>query len=263
MDGSNFGAIAEELTQGKGYAVLPSLVSRQLAKRVCQDVMALRETDRDAGRLRMEGKRERITSLLGRQRDVEDLVLHPTILGVAERLLGSEFILSHSPSAHLLPPGASPMAAHVDWPYWGMRPPFPAAPVLTVQVIWMLEDFTLENGATRVVPNSHKLARWPDKNFETDAVSAVGEAGSAIIAHGLIWHDTGPNISKMPRLSMLLNYGPFWVRPMSALTGPGGEVADDYLATASPRIRELLGLDYAGAKIRMLKLNHAPPGYGQ
>ena len=38
------------------------------------------------------------------------------------------------------------MGAHVDWPYWGMRPPFPATPVLTLQVIWMLEDFTLENG---------------------------------------------------------------------------------------------------------------------
>jgi ectoine hydroxylase-related dioxygenase (phytanoyl-CoA dioxygenase family) len=219
--------------------------------------MTLRESDRESGRLRVEGKRERITCLLSRQNDIEELVLQPTILRVAERLLGSEFILSHSPSAHLVSPGAGPMAAHVDWPYWGMRPPFPTQPVLTVQVIWMLEDFTLENAATRVVPGSQKFASWPDTRMATEAVSAVGEAGSAIIAHGLIWHDTGPNLSKTPRLSLLLNYGPFWVRPMSPLTGPDGEVPDDYVAKASPEMRKLLGLEFAKAKMKLLRENHA------
>ena len=157
--GSSFGEIAGELTEGKGYAVLPSLVPRRVAEKVRQEILVLRETDRASGRLLLEGKRERITCLLGRQCDIEELVLHPTILGVAERLLSADFILSHSPSAHLVSPGAGPMAAHVDWPYWGMRPPFPTQPVLTVQVIWMLEDFTLENGATRVVPWQPKA--WP------------------------------------------------------------------------------------------------------
>jgi ectoine hydroxylase-related dioxygenase (phytanoyl-CoA dioxygenase family) len=256
-NGSHSSEIAEELTEGKGYAVLPGLVPRHLAERVREDILALRETDRETGRLRIEGKRERITCLLGRQHDIEQLVLNPTIRSVAERLLGPEFILSHSPSAHLVSPGAGPMAPHVDWPYWGMKPPFPITPVLTVQVIWMLEDFTLENGATRVVPGSQKSARWPDGAFKSEAVTAVGEAGSAIIAHGLIWHDTGPNISNTLRLSLLLNYGPFWVRPMSPLTGPDGEVPEAYVASASPEIRKLLGLDYAQAKMNMLRLNHA------
>ena len=121
----------------------------------------------------------------------------------------------------------------------------------------MLEDFTLENGATRVVPSSQKLGHWPDKTFSTEAVSAVGEAGSAIIAHGLIWHDTGANTSNTSRISLLLNYGPFWVRPMSPLTGADGEVSDDYVARASPRMRQLLGLEYESAKRRMLERNHA------
>jgi ectoine hydroxylase-related dioxygenase (phytanoyl-CoA dioxygenase family) len=250
-------AIAEEVTEGKGYAVLPCLLPRKLVERVRDDILMLREADRATGRLRLEGKRERITCLLGRQRDIEELVIDPVIVGVAERLLGSEFIMSHSPSAHLVAPGAGPMAAHVDWPYWGMRPPFPTHPVLTVQVVWMLEDFTLENGATRVVPGSHKLATWPDKTFSKEAVTAVGEAGSAIIAHGLIWHDTGPHGGVQPRISVLLNYGPFWVRPMSPLTGPDGEVPDEYVATASPLMRKLLGLEYAAAKTNMLKINHA------
>jgi ectoine hydroxylase-related dioxygenase (phytanoyl-CoA dioxygenase family) len=256
-EGSHTNEIAKELTEGKGYAVLPRLLPRRLVEKVREDILVLREADRTSGRLRPEGKRERITRLLGRQREIEELVLNPVILAVAERLLGSEFIMSHSPSAHLVSPGARPMAAHVDWPYWGMRPPFPTHPVLTVQVIWMLEDFTLENGATRVVPGSHKFATWPDQTFEKEAISAVGEAGSAIIAHGLIWHDTGPHTGAQPRVSLLLNYGPFWVRPMSPLTGPEGEVPDEYVATASPQMRKLLGLEYAAAKANMLKVNHA------
>jgi hypothetical protein len=257
---SEFGAIAEELTEGLGYQVLPSLVPRPVTDRLRHDILALRESDRAQGHLHAEDRRERVTSLLGRLGGIEDLVLDPTILGVAERLFGSEYILSALPSAHLLAPGATPMAAHVDWPYWGMRPPFPATPVLTLQVIWMLEDFTLENGATRVVPGSQNQARWPDASFATEAVSAVGEAGSAIVAHGLIWHDTGPNKSATARLSLLLNYGPYWIRPMSPLTGPGGEIPEDYVATASPKIRALLGLDYDGAKMRMLKRNVAGDG---
>ena len=254
---SNLDAIAEQLTEGLGYQILPSLIPRSQAERLRQGILALRASDRAQGRLHTDDQRERITCLLGRQGHIEELLLNPIVLGVAERLLGAEYILSALPSAHLLSPGATPMAAHVDWPYWGMRPPFPTTPVLTLQVIWMLEDFTLENGATRVVPGSQKQARWPDNSFARHAVSAVGEAGSAIIAHGLIWHDTGPNQSATDRLSLLLNYGPFWIRPMSPLTGPGGEVADEYTAKASPKIRGLLGLDYDGAKMRMLKQNVA------
>jgi hypothetical protein len=44
---------------------------------------------------------------------------------------------------------------------------------------------------------------------------------------------------------------------MSPLTGPDGEVPDDYVARASPIMRKLLGLEYAAAKTNMLKVNHA------
>ena len=255
---SNLDAIAEQLTEGLGYQILPSLIPRSQAERLRQGILALRASDRAQGRLHTDDQRERITCLLGRQGHIEELLLNPIVLGVAERLLGAEYILSALPSAHLLSPGSHPDGGACRLALLGNASTISHDTGADTSSDLDARRLHARVRATRVVPGSQKQARWPDNSFARHAVSAVGEAlVVAIIAHGLIWHDTGPNQSATDRLSLLLNYGPFWIRPMSPLTGPGGEVADEDAAKASPKIRGLLGLDYDGAKMRMLKQNVA------
>jgi ectoine hydroxylase-related dioxygenase (phytanoyl-CoA dioxygenase family) len=57
-------------------------------------------------------------------------------------------------------PGFGQQGLHADW-----RPRQPGAPYAVLTVIWMLDDFTPDNGATRVVPASHKSPRPIDKKL--------------------------------------------------------------------------------------------------
>ena len=60
--------------------------------------------------------------------------------------------------------------------------------------MWMLTDFTADNGATRVVPGSHLAGRPPTPNREyPHEMPVVGRKGSVLIWHGALWHRNGPN----------------------------------------------------------------------
>jgi len=54
--------------------------------------------------------------------------------------------------------------------------------------MWCLDDFTDANGATRIVPGSHKLQRSPNTPKSTTASPSRRPRGSAIVFHGGLWH---------------------------------------------------------------------------
>ena len=81
------------------------------------------------------------------------------------------------------------------------------APAVVVNVMWMLVDFTAENGGTRLVPRSHLTGRHPDKGLDKDVepIAAEGPAGTAMVFDGRMWHGTGANVSDGPRLGCAVN----------------------------------------------------------
>ncbi|MDY7021539.1 MAG: phytanoyl-CoA dioxygenase family protein, partial [Cyanobacteriota bacterium] len=118
-------------------------------------------------------------------------------------------------------------------------------PVMEIQVIWMLEDFTVENGAPVFAPNSQKLCNPPDLvQFSKTSQQVTGKAGSVVISHGLCWHDTSVNSTEKPRVSILSNYAPKFVRP---LEDPLRDVQQEVLDRASPKLRQLLGFEFKSA----------------
>merc|ERR1719456_573592 len=72
---------------------------------------------------------------------------------------------------------------------------------LEVSTMWALTDFTEENGATRVVPGSHKPGRGPEKNvFKLeDSTFAAMPKGSVLVYLGSVYHGGGQNNSSMHR----------------------------------------------------------------
>lgn len=121
------------------------------------------------------------------------MVQHPTVLALIEAILGDDITLGGF-SAHVLHPEATSMGVHVDYPYWAMKPTFPTYPILEVQVIWLVEDLTAENGSPVFAPGSQKFGNSPDlEHFDQVAQKLTGKAGSAVISHGLCWHDTSFN----------------------------------------------------------------------
>ena len=233
----NIAEITEEITQGKGYVVLPDLLSRNQATAARDLILELATQEKQEDRLVVQGKKERLYGLIYKGDVFANLVQDKLMLSIIEAILGENIILGGF-SAHILHPGAKRMGIHVDYPYWAMPAPFPKYPILEIQVIWMMEDFTANNGAPLFVPGSQNLATQPNsEQFERTAEKITGTAGTAIISHGLSWHNTSENTSDRPRVSLLGNYTPQYVHPLE------NNLFDhqlEIIKKASPRLKRLL-----------------------
>lgn len=233
----NIAKITEEITQGKGFIVLPNLMSSSQAEEARNLILELAEQDKQNGKLVTQGKKERLYGLIYRGGIFTNLVQNQLILEVVDAIIGEDAILGGF-SAHILHPGATRMGIHVDYPYWAMPAPFPKYPVLEVQVIWMLEDFNADNGAPLFGVGTQNLATQPNKwQFKLKAKKIMGTAGSAIISHGLCWHDTSDNNSDRSRVSLLGNYTPQYVHPLENSLFAH---QPDIINHASPELKKLL-----------------------
>ena len=106
--------------------------------------------------------------------------------------------------------------------------------------MWFLDDFTATNGATWVVPGSHKrLVDVPDAGVEyDDAVQALGPRGSVMIMNGSIWHRSGANTSAGDRVALLGFFCRAFLKPQQDHLRLVGE---ELVARATPTLRQLLG----------------------
>ncbi len=131
-------------------------------------------------------------------------------------------------------PGQGKQVMHRDRMVWGkhLRAVEPQ-----LNTIWALTDFTLENGATQVVPGSHE---WDeDRKPQTDEITqAVMPFGSVLIYTGSVIHSGGQNKSNHPRMGLNINYCLGWLRQEENqyLSCP-----PDIARTLSPALQELIG----------------------
>jgi ectoine hydroxylase-related dioxygenase (phytanoyl-CoA dioxygenase family) len=134
------------------------------------------------------------------------LLCDPFVLAVWRRYLGADIICS-TMSANALWPKSTELYWHVDHPYWTMTEPYPTYP-LTGQVIWMIDDFTIANGATAGIRNSHRQPTLPRlaEQWTDDATILTGRRGSVIFADGAWWHTSRPNTSSKTRCAVLTTY---------------------------------------------------------
>ena len=183
------------------------------------------------------GSNQRVWVLLNKGRIFEDLVQNEVALELVGHLLGPGFLLSNI-NANIAGPGGQPMFLHSDTDY--VPPPFPPYALVT-NVMWFLDDFTDENGATRIVPMSHKLRHSPDYSKQYDTVAVTGPRGTAMVFHGSLWHQTGANRTEHQRRHGILTY---YCRPFLRQQENFFKSLDDgVLQRATPRLRQLLGYE--------------------
>lgn len=130
---------------------------------------------------------QRIFNLINKDRAFLDLIDHPVALHMAKTGLGSHVLLS-SITANFSLPGNSPQHLHADQGYL----PEPWIRAETVNIIFVLDDFTSDNGATRIVPGSHRIGVNPT-DTELATVPVIAPAGSLVCMDGRVWHGTGIN----------------------------------------------------------------------
>ena len=143
------------------------------------------------------------------------------VLDLAEVLLGPHVRISFT-SAQISYPGCARGNLHADWPFnqgnAGHIPaPYPDA-VIHLTTIWMLSRFSVETGATAIVPGSHRSANNPSGDNGVDPwrphpgeIRATGEPGSVLLCDSRLWHAVTPNTSTEARVGLVVRYAPWWL----------------------------------------------------
>ena len=249
---NNLPCLVKEILEGQGYVILSDLITPKEAKTARDLVLQLASQERQTGTLVTQEAKERLYGLIYKGEIFRKLVQHPDVLSLIKAILGEDIILGGF-SAHILHSQAGRMGVHVDYPYWAMTPPYSPYPILEIQVIWLVEDFTEENGAPLFAPSSQKLATKPDlQQFEQTAHKITGKAGSAIISHGLCWHDTSVNFTDTPRVSLLGNYTPQYIHPLeNHFFAYQAEVVEQ----ATPQLRQLLRHNWRSSQNQIFEMN--------
>jgi ectoine hydroxylase-related dioxygenase (phytanoyl-CoA dioxygenase family) len=216
-----------------GYAVVESLLP---AEQVAAIRAELREiTARTpTGRNDFEGfSTKRIYALFAKTRMLDPVATHPLLLTVLDRVLGASYQLS-APTGIDIAPGESAQILHTDDSIYPVPRPHSE---MVLNTMWAFDDFTEENGATRVVPGSH---RWTDRLpvDPGETVTMTMPAGSVLFILGTLWHGGGANRTDAPRLGVLLEYAAGWLRQQeNHLLAVPPKVA----RTLDPKLQELLG----------------------
>src|SRR5207245_4455659 len=145
----------------------------------------------------------RRANLVNKSESRERAIAMPEILECMAHVLGPEFKLrslnvrAADPHADCAQPLHADSGAVADERgYW------------VCNSVWMLDDFTTENGATRVIPGSHKWGRRPQDVLENplaphpQEILVLGSAGSIAVMNAHAWHGGTANRTPAPRLAM-------------------------------------------------------------
>lgn len=154
----------------------------------------------------------RVNSILDVSSASVEMVGHAGMLDILDRLMlpSCDAYRIGSCTAIEIFPGETAQELHTDDSIYPIRMP---GIEWQVSVMWALEDFTLENGATRVVPFSHRWVgtkQGPDEGDEV--VQAPMPKGSALFYLGSVYHGGGANRSERPRAGLINTYALGWLR---------------------------------------------------
>jgi len=166
-----------------------------------------------------------------------NLALNPIVLSICRRLMGN-YILLNQQNGIVNPPCAksyNQSAYHRDLPYQH----FVSSQPLMVNALFCLDSFTADNGATYVVPASHKIEDFPsDVIIESQQRHVVAPQGSFIIMDSMVFHRGGVNKTNLARRAINQAYSVPFIRQQIDLPTALGS-----LFTTDPEARKLLGYE--------------------
>lgn len=152
----------------------------------------------------------RVSGVMGVTPEPAELVAHPRVMEVADAVLKRHCTSYRvgSSTAIEVHPGEKAQVLHRDDDFYPIRIP---GVEFQMSAMWALDDFTADNGATRVVPGSQDLRKISQIKDE-DVEQAVMPSGSVLYYLGGTVHGGGANISKEPRAGLITTYSLGWLR---------------------------------------------------
>ena len=172
------------------------------------------------------------TGLINYNQSFAPYLVAPHFLGLIRAALGPHVRVSFT-SAMINYPGNARGTLHSDWPFnqhnaGHMPAPYPDI-VAHLTTLWMLSPYTAENGATIIVPGSHRMETNPssdtcshDENapYPTE-IQVSGDAGSVLVMDSRMWHAAGANRTDQARVAMAIRLAPWWLNLNGLMPGSG------------------------------------------
>jgi ectoine hydroxylase-related dioxygenase (phytanoyl-CoA dioxygenase family) len=193
----------------QGYVVLerllPEAVLNEVRSRV-EELYAL-EGENAGSEFRKEAGARRLANLVDKGAIFEKLVAVPEVLELVRHVLGEKFKLSSFNARSTDPYCQDAQPLHCDA---GALPDQRGYTVCNT--IWLLDDFTPDNGATRVLPGSHKWKELPQNVLADPAakhpeeVLVLGPAGSVVVMNTHAWHGGTANLTAGHRRALHVFY---------------------------------------------------------
>ena len=224
----------------EGCLVLPGLMPPDLLdtlRRRIDDLFA-EEGERAGWEFKTEPGARCLANLVDKGRVFEEVILTPEVLERMAHVLGPRFKLSslNVRSADPFSPCDQPLHADsaalaADCGYW------------VCNSVWMLDDFTPENGATRIIPGSHRWRRLPPPgmyDFHPEQQLVTGRAGTVVIMNAHMWHGGTANHTSSPRRAMHVYYTR-WDKPQQQWQKKW--LSPEVQAGLTPVARRILALD--------------------
>ena len=187
-----------------GFLPLPGILTPQQVAAITGRLAALLEDEGEqAGKeVHQEAGTNRLSDLVNKDPLFAICFTHPRVLAAIAHVLRGEFKLS-SLNARSALPGQGLQALHADWGQ-AVEPD----QYMVCNSIWLLDDFTESNGATRVVPGSQRSGALPrdvmpdPRAAHPDEIKLLAPAGTVVIFNSHTWHGGTLNSSARPRRAL-------------------------------------------------------------
>ena len=218
-----------------GYTIVENAIAPDLIEALNEALVRL---ERDLGAVPagngFEGHRTvRIYNLLAHGAPFAEVPVHASVLPIVEGVLDAQCLIS-SLSSIAIDPGETAQPIHADDQVIPLEKPH--APIVC-NSMWALTDFTEANGATRLVPGSHKQPN-PEYGGNYQTIAAEMPKGGVLLWDGALWHGGGANRTDTRRTGIAMNYCAGFIRQQeNQQLGLDPKLVRDF----PPRLQELVG----------------------
>ncbi len=189
----------------RGFVRLPGFIVPARRQKLVDRIEALfaEEGDHAGGEFKLEPGARRLANLADKGEVFVDCVVEPRVLEYVGHVLGSSLKLSSLNARSANPRSEEAQPLHVDA---GALPD--ERGFWVCNTVWMLDAFTPDNGALRVVPGSHRFGRRPQEALDDprrphpDEVLVTGMAGDLVVMNAHLWHGGTANRTDRARLAL-------------------------------------------------------------
>ena len=233
-----------------GYLIIKDVLTQDQVDKLSELTLMLASSeDRDGCSYRYGGEDnnlQRVYNLISKHPVFIELLELPVVVELLEFYFDKDtfhhkYVLS-SFQSNIIHPGGPAQPLHVDgWgTVCGTLPNWPTR----LNVNFLLTDFTEDNGATMVLPSSHKLLRIPQKNEVPDSrlKKLIAPKGSLVLWTGHTWHKSGANRSQKPRFGLFACFAASQLKEASTEEEHLTVVDKEVLDSLSPEMKFMVGL---------------------